>query len=219
MTALRVVVADDNLFIRNGIAAMIDAIDDIELVAECADLAELRAAVADHEPDLVITDIQMPPTLTDEGIVAAIEIRADRDEIGVLVLSQYVEPEYAMTLFEHGSDGLGYLLKERVADLDEFERAVRSVASGQSAVDPKVVEVLVSSRSQRPSEIDQLTPRETEVLGLIAEGLNNAAIAERLVLGDKAVAKHINGIFSKLGLSEEDEVHRRVKAVLLWLAM
>jgi DNA-binding NarL/FixJ family response regulator len=219
MTALRVVVADDNLFIRNGIAAMIDALDDIELVAECADLPELRAAVADHEPDLVITDIQMPPTLTDEGIVAAIEIRADRDETGVLVLSQYVEPEYAMTLFEHGSDGLGYLLKERVADLDEFERAVRSVASGQSAVDPKVVEVLVSSRSQRPSEIDQLTPRETEVLGLIAEGLNNAAIAERLVLGDKAVAKHINGIFSKLGLSEEDEVHRRVKAVLLWLAM
>ncbi len=219
MTALRVVVADDNVFIRNGIAAMLDAIDDIELVAECSDLPELRIAVADHQPDLVVTDIQMPPTLTDEGIVAAVEIRAERDEVGVLVLSQYVEPEYVMTLFEDGSDGLGYLLKERVADLDEFERAIRSVASGQSAVDPKVVEVLVSSRSQRPSEIDQLTPRETEVLGLIAEGLNNAAIADRLVLGDKAVAKHINGIFSKLGLSEEDEVHRRVKAVLLWLAM
>ncbi|MGA7758865.1 MAG: response regulator transcription factor [Ilumatobacteraceae bacterium] len=219
MTALRVVVADDNVFIRNGIAAMIDAIDDMELVAECSDLPELRSAVADHEPDLVVTDIQMPPTLTDEGIVAAIEIRAERKEVGVLVLSQYVEPEYVMTLFEDGSEGLGYLLKERVADLDEFERAVRSVASGQSAVDPKVVEVLVSSRSQRPSEIDRLTPRETEVLGLIAEGLNNAAIADRLVLGDKAVAKHINGIFSKLGLSEEDEVHRRVKAVLLWLAM
>jgi DNA-binding NarL/FixJ family response regulator len=219
MTALRVVVADDNVFIRNGIAAMIDTIDDMELVAECSDLPELRSAVADHEPDLVVTDIQMPPTLTDEGIVAAIEIRAERDDVGVLVLSQYVEPEYVMMLFEGGSDGLGYLLKERVADLDEFERAIRSVASGQSAVDPKVVDVLVSSRSQRPSEIDQLTPRETEVLGLIAEGLNNAAIADRLVLGDKAVAKHINGIFSKLGLSEEDEVHRRVKAVLLWLAM
>ena len=219
MTALRVVVADDNVFIRNGIAAMIHAIDDVELVAECADLPELRTAVADHDPDLVVTDIQMPPTLTDEGIVAALEIRADRDDVGVLVLSQYVEPEYVMTLFEDGSEGLGYLLKERVADLDEFERAIRSVASGQSAVDPKVVEVLVSSRSRRPSEIDLLTPRETEVLGLIAEGLNNAAIAERLVLGDKAVAKHINGIFSKLGLSEEDEVHRRVKAVLLWLAM
>ncbi len=219
MTALRVVVADDNVFIRNGIAAMIDAIDDIELVAECADLPDLRAAVADHRPDLVVTDIQMPPTYTDEGIVAAVEVRAQRGEVGVLVLSQYVEPDYVMTLFEHGSDGLGYLLKERVADLDEFERALRSVASGESAVDPKVVEVLVSSRSQRPSEIDLLTPRETEVLGLIAEGLNNAAIADRLVLGDKAVAKHINGIFSKLGLSEEDEVHRRVKAVLLWLAM
>jgi DNA-binding NarL/FixJ family response regulator len=219
VTALRVVVADDNVFIRNGIAAMIDAIDDIELVAECADLPDLRAAVADHRPDLVVTDIQMPPTYTDEGIVAAVEVRAQRGEVGVLVLSQYVEPDYVMTLFEHGSDGLGYLLKERVADLDEFERALRSVASGESAVDPKVVEVLVSSRSQRPSEIDLLTPRETEVLGLIAEGLNNAAIADRLVLGDKAVAKHINGIFSKLGLSEEDEVHRRVKAVLLWLAM
>ena len=219
MTALRVVVADDNVFIRNGIAAMIDTIDDMELVAECSDLPELRSAVADHEPDLVVTDIQMPPTMTDEGIVAAIEIRAERDDVGVLVLSQYVEPEYVMMLFVGGSDGLGYLLKERVADLDEFERAIRSVASGQSAVDPKVVDVLVSSRSQRPSEIDQLTPRETEVLGLIAEGLNNAAIADRLVLGDKAVAKHINGIFSKLGLSEEDEVHRRVKAVLLWLAM
>ena len=219
MTALRVVVADDNVFIRNGIAAMIDAIDDVELVAECADLPDLRAAVADHRPDLVVTDIQMPPTYTDEGIVAAVEVRAQRGEVGVLVLSQYVEPDYVMTLFEHGSDGLGYLLKERVADLDEFERAIRSVASGESAVDPKVVEVLVSSRSQRPSEIDLLTPRETEVLSLIAEGLNNAAIADRLVLGDKAVAKHINGIFSKLGLSEEDEVHRRVKAVLVWLAM
>lgn len=219
MTALRVVVADDNVFIRNGIAAMIDAIDDIELVAECADLPDLRAAVADHRPDLIVTDIQMPPTHTDEGIVAAVEVRAQRGGTGVLVLSQYVEPDYVMTLFEHGSDGLGYLLKERVADLDEFERALRSVAAGESAVDPKVVEVLVSSRSQRPSEIDLLTPRETEVLSLIAEGLNNAAIADRLVLGDKAVAKHINGIFSKLGLSEEDEVHRRVKAVLLWLAM
>ena len=219
MTALRVVVADVNGFIRNGIAAMIDAIDDVELVAECADLPDLRAAVADHRPDLVVTDIQMPPTYTDEGIVAAVEVRAQRGEVGVLVLSQYVEPDYVMTLFEHGSDGLGYLLKERVADLDEFERAIRSVASGESAVDPKVVEVLVSSRSQRPSEIDLLTPRETEVLSLIAEGLNNAAIADRLVLGDKAVAKHINGIFSKLGLSEEDEVHRRVKAVLVWLAM
>lgn len=219
MTALRVVVADDNVFIRSGVTAMIDALDDVELVAECSDLPELRAAVAAHEPDLLVTDIRMPPTHTDEGIVAAVEVRALGNGTGVLVLSQYVEPDYVMTLFENGSDGLGYLLKERVADLDEFERAIRSVASGESAVDPKVVEVLVSSRSQRPSEIDLLTPRETEVLGLIAEGFNNAAIAERLVLGDKAVAKHINGIFSKLGLSEEEEVHRRVKAVLLWLAM
>jgi len=218
VTSCRVVVADDNVFIRNGVRAMLEVMDGVELVAECEDARSLLDAVDAHDPDLVITDIRMPPTHTDEGVVAARQIRADHPGVGVLVLSQYVEPDYVMTLFDDGSDGRGYLLKERVSDLDEFERAIRSVAAGESAIDAKVVEVLVSARSPRASEIDRLTPREREVLSLIAEGHNNAAIAGRLVLGDKAVAKHINGIFSKLGLSEEDDVHRRVKAVLLWLA-
>ncbi len=212
------VIADDNVFVRTGVRAMLDSLDDVVTVAECGDAIELRAAVAEHRPDVVLTDIQMPPTMNDEGIAAALDFRIEYPQMGVLVLSQYVEPEYVMVLFEHGSAGLGYLLKERVADIDEFERALRSVGRGESAVDPKVVEVLVAAGSRRASDISRLTPRESEVLSLIAEGLNNAAIADRLVLGDKAVAKHISGIFSKLGLSEEDDVHRRVKAVLLWLA-
>ena len=218
MGDLSVVIADDNVFVRTGVRAMVDSLDGVVTVAECGDAIELRAAVAEHRPDVVLTDIQMPPTMTDEGIAAALDFRNEYPEMGVLVLSQYVEPEYVMVLFEHGSEGLGYLLKERVADIEEFERALRSVGRGESAVDPKVVEVLVAAGSRRASDISRLTPRESEVLSLIAEGLNNAAIAERLVLGDKAVAKHISGIFSKLGLSEEDDVHRRVKAVLLWLA-
>lgn len=215
---LSIVIADDNVFIRRGVVAMIGTIDGLELVAECSDADELRAAVEEHEPDVVVTDIQMPPTRRDEGIRAAIEFRARYRRMGILVLSQYVEPEYVMMLFEHGSERLGYLLKERVADLDEFERAIRAVATGDSAIDPKVVDVLVAAGSRREHELSRLTPRETEVLSLVAEGLNNAAIAERLVLGDKAVSKHITGIFSKLGLTEEDDVHRRVKAVLMWLA-
>ena len=218
MSDIRVVIADDNVFVRTGVRAMLDSLDGVATVAECGDAIELRAAVAEHRPDVVLTDIQMPPTMNDEGIAAALDFRREYPQMGVLVLSQYVEPEYVMVLFEHGSEGLGYLLKERVADIDEFERALRSVGRGESAVDPKVVEVLVAAGSRRASDISRLTPRESEVLSLIAEGLNNAAIADRLVLGDKAVAKHISGIFSKLGLSEEDDVHRRVKAVLLWLA-
>lgn len=216
--ALRIVIADDNVFIRRGVVAMLDTLDGFELVAECEDAAELRTMVAEHQPDVVLTDIQMPPTRSDEGIRAAIDFREQYPTMGVLVLSQYVEPEYVMMLFEGGSSGLGYLLKERVADLDEFERALRSVAAGDSAIDPRVVDVLVAAGSRRESELSRLTPREAEVLSLLAEGLNNAAIAERLVLGDKAVSKHITGIFSKLGLTEEDDVHRRVKAVLMWLS-
>ncbi len=218
MSELRVVLADDNVFIRTGVRAMLDALPGFSLVAECGDADELRAAVDLHRPDVVLTDIQMPPTMSDEGITAALDFRRRFPEMGVLVLSQYVEPEYVMMLFEEGSEGLGYLLKERVADIEEFERAIHAVGRGESAVDPKVVEVLVAAGSKRSTDLSRLTPRESEVLGLIAEGMNNAAIAERLVLGDKAVAKHISGIFSKLGLSEEDDVHRRVKAVLIWLA-
>ena len=218
MTDLRVAIADDSALIRSGVRSMIDATDGLSVVAECGDAEELLAAVDLERPDVVITDIRMPPTLTDEGITAAIELRATHPEMGVLVLSQYAEAEYVMMLFERGSAGLGYLLKERIGDLDELERAVRAVAAGESAVDPIVVETLVSAGARRDSDLARLTPRETEVLSLIAEGFNNAAIARALVLGDKAVAKHINGIFSKLGLGEEEDVHRRVKAVLVWLA-
>ncbi len=214
---VRVAIADDSVFVRTGVRAMIESLDGFVCAAECDDEPSLRAAIEEHDPDLVLTDIRMPPTSTDEGIRVAIDMRAERPEMAVLVLSQYVEAQFVVGLFEHGSDGLGYLLKERVADLDEFERAIRSVLAGESAIDPKVVEALVSSRTGRPSALDRLTPRESEVLGLIAEGLNNSTIAERLVLSDKAVAKHINSIFSKLDLGHDDEVHRRVKAVLLWL--
>lgn len=214
---LRVVLADDNLLIREGVSAVLNHLDTVELVAECGDVDSLMAAVEGHQPDVVITDIRMPPTHTDEGIAAALKIRAAHPSIGVVVLSQFSEPSYVLALFENGSDGLGYLLKERV-NPDDLQRAVHSVADGGSVVDPKIVDVLVQSRTRRPSAIDQLTPRESEVLALIAEGLNNSSVAETLVLSPKAVAKHINSIFSKLGLGEEDTAHRRVKAVLMWLA-
>lgn len=213
----RVVLADDSLVVRQGVAALVDALGDAEVVAECDDLASLQRAVKAHEPDLVITDIRMPPTHTDEGIGAAISFREQHPDIGVLVLSQYSEPDYVLALFEQGSEGLGYLLKDRLGDIGEFRRAVRSVLAGESAIDPAIVEVLVQGRRAATSAVDRLTPRETEVLALIAEGFNNAAIAAELVLSEKAVSKHINSIFSKLALSEEPDMHRRVRAVLIWL--
>lgn len=216
-TPLRVVLADDHPLIRQGVAAVLGVIDDVELVAEAEDLDSLLAAVDQHRPDVLVTDIRMPPTGTDEGITAAKQVRTVHPDVGVVVLSQFAEPEYVLQLFEHGSERLGYLLKDKVKPA-ELERAVRSVASGGSAVDGAIVDVLVRARGQKPSAIDALTPREREVLGCIAEGLNNAAVAERLVLSEKAVAKHINSIFSKLGLGEEPQSHRRVKAVLLWLS-
>lgn len=214
---MRVVLADDSLLIRQGVRALLDEITDIDVVAECGTYDELLDAVTDHEPDVVVTDIRMPPTHGDEGIRAALAIRSASPEVGVVVLSQFSEPEYVLMLFEHGSDGLGYLLKERVGNIEELERAIRAVASGGSSVDPEIIDVLVRGRSGG-GVLDRLTPRETEVLAAIAEGLNNAAIAERLVLSDKAVGKHINSIFSKLDLGAADDVHRRVKAVLLWLS-
>jgi DNA-binding NarL/FixJ family response regulator len=214
---LRVVLADDHPLIRQGVAAVLQAIDGVELVAECGDLDELMAAVDDHKPDVVVTDVRMPPTNTDEGIKAARSIRTSDSDVGVVVLSQFAEPEYVLDLFEDGSERLGYLLKDRV-DRAELERAVRSVAAGGSAVDGAIVDVLVEARTGGQSAVGALTPREREVLGCIAEGLNNAAVAARLVLSEKAVAKHINSIFSKLGLGHEEHTHRRVKAVLMWLA-
>lgn len=214
---LRVVLADDHSLIRQGVAAVLSVIDDVELVCECEDFDGLMSAVAEHGPDVVVTDIRMPPTGTDEGITAALAIRDTYPDVGIVVLSQFAEPEYVLHLFEEGSDRLGYLLKDKV-NPEELERAIRSVSNGGSAVDGAIVDVVVRAKSKRPSEIDNLTPREREVLSCIAEGLNNAAVAQKLVLSEKAVAKHINSIFSKLGLGFEEQTHRRVKAVLLWLA-
>ncbi|MGH1501953.1 MAG: response regulator [Acidimicrobiales bacterium] len=213
---LKVVLADDHELIRHGLAAVLDTIEGVDLVAECADHPQLMSAVADHRPDVVITDIRMPPTGTDEGIAAALAIREDHPDTGVIVLSQFAEAEYVLELFVDGSQGLGYLLKDKVSRA-ELERAVLEVSSGGSAVDAAIVEVLVSGRRQQ-SPIDLLTPREQEVLGLIAEGRNNASVAAELVLSAKAVSKHINSIFSKLALGDEPDSHSRVKAVLLWLA-
>ncbi|MDJ0767847.1 MAG: response regulator transcription factor [Ilumatobacter sp.] len=216
MSTLRVVLADDNVLIREGVAAILEALDDVELVAQCEDVGQLDDAVETLGPDVVITDIRMPPTHTDEGITAAIAIHQRHSDTGVVVLSQFDDPSYVLKLFQDGSDRLGYLLKERVSP-GELGRAIRAVASGGSLIDPRIVEVLVEARTRRPSAIDRLTPREREVLSLIAEGLNNAAIAGELVLSEKAVANHINSIFSKLDLGGEPQAHRRVKAVLLWL--
>jgi DNA-binding NarL/FixJ family response regulator len=215
---LRLVFAEDNYLVREGTAALLSSVDDLEVVATVGDLDALMAAVEDLKPDVVLTDIRMPPTHTTEGIEAARRIRAAHPDIGVAVLSQYAEEEYAYELLKDGAAGLGYLLKERVADLDELVRALREVAKGGSVLDPRVVEGLVS-RKQRAahSPLGSITDREREVLAQMAEGKNNAAIARSLFLTERAVEKHINSLFHKLGLSEEPDVHRRVMAVLAFL--
>jgi len=215
---IRIVLADDHYLVREGVAALIGTEPDLELVATCADHDTTVAAIDEHRPDVVITDIRMPPTGTDEGVRIAAHLRGTHPDTGVVVLSQYVEPAYALALLDDGSAGRAYLLKERVSDIDELVAAVRAVAAGGSWIDPKVVEALVSSRSSpADSPLRHLTPRELEVLAEIASGKNNAAIAEALVLSGRAVEKHINSIFAKLGLTEEAAVHRRVAAVLLFL--
>lgn len=214
---VRVVYAEDNLLVREGVKTLLDSLEEIELCTVADSLDSLLAAVDEHAPDVVLTDIKMPPTATDEGIRASAELRETHPNVGVVVLSQYAEPEYALALLEKGATGRGYLLKERVADADELRRALIEVAAGGSVIDPKIVELLVQARSRSASPLEHLTPREQEVLGEMAQGKNNAGIAATLVLTERAVEKHINSIFSKLALSEEPDVHRRVKAVLLWL--
>jgi len=216
---VRIVVAEDSLLVREGIEKLLGNQDDIEIVALCVDLPELLAAVEAHRPDAVLTDIRMPPDNNDEGIVAATTLRERHPDIGVVVLSQYVEPTYALQLLDGGSQGRAYLLKERLSDVDQLVQAVHEVTTGGSVIDPKVVESLVDARSRtKHSPLEHLTPRELEVLSEIAQGKNNAAVAASLVLSERAVEKHINSLFSKLGLGEEPDVHRRVKAVLLYLA-
>jgi len=216
---IRVVVAEDSLLVREGIARLLESLDDIEIVALCADYDGLMQAVAAEGPDVVLTDIRMPPTGTDEGIRAACELRDAHPDVGVVVLSQYAEPAYALELLAGGSERRAYLLKERVSEPDQLEAAIREVADGGSVVDPKVVEALVAGRSRaKESPLRFLTPREREVLDQIAQGKNNAAVAASLYLSERAVEKHINSLFAKLGLGDEPDVHRRVKAVLLYLA-
>jgi DNA-binding NarL/FixJ family response regulator len=216
--ALRIVFAEDDYLVREGTAALLAEVGEVEVVAAVADRDGLLAAVEEHEPDAVLTDIRMPPTKTTEGIDAARRIREEHPETGVVVLSQYAEEDYAYELLKDGAEGLGYLLKERVADVEEIVRALRDVAAGGSVLDPKVVEGLVARRDREArSPLAHLTAREREVLSLMAEGKNNAAIAASLYLTERAVEKHINSLFHKLGLSEEPNVHRRVMAVLTFL--
>jgi DNA-binding NarL/FixJ family response regulator len=214
---VRVVLAEDNEIIREGLRAVLDAAPALELVVTCATYDELMAAVEVHRPDVVLTDIRMPPGMSDEGIRAAAALRDSNPETGVLVLSQHDDPEFVMALLADGSQGRGYLLKERTADREQLVRALVEVAGGGSVIDPKVVEVLVR-RNRNSSPLESLTDRERDVLEQMATGADNAAIATALVLTVRSVEKYINGIFSKLGLSEETDVNRRVKAVLVYLA-
>jgi DNA-binding NarL/FixJ family response regulator len=215
---LRVVFAEDNYLVREGTSALLASSDELEIVGTATTKDELLAAVEEHTPDAVLTDIRMPPTGTDEGIAAAKQIRADHPEIGVVVLSQFTDEAYAYDLLKGGAGGLGYLLKERVADVDELVRALGEVARGGSVLDPKVVEALVAAKDRMAhSPLASLTDREREVLSHMAQGENNAAIAKSLFLTDRAVEKHINSLFHKLDLTEEPDVHRRVMAVLAFL--
>ena len=216
---IRVVLADDSFIIREGLRELLASVDDLTVVAACSDLDSLRTAIDTEHPDVVLTDIRMPPTHTDEGIRIAEEMRGREPFIGVVVLSQYADAEYAIALLDKGAAGRAYLLKERVSDLDQLANAIRQVAQGGSAIDPKVVENLIAARARHVrSPLAELTPREGEVLAEVAQGNNNAAIATNLHLTERAVEKHINAIFSKLGLSDEPDVNRRVRATLIYLA-
>jgi DNA-binding NarL/FixJ family response regulator len=215
--ALRVVFADDNFLVREGIVALLAECEDVDLVDAVGDPHSLVKSVAAHHPNAVLTDIRMPPNHTNEGIEVAKRIRAEFPETGVVVLSQYVEDDYALELLADGVAGLGYLLKERVSDLDELVRALREVARGGSALDPKVVEVLLARRSSDArSPLLLLSDREREVLQEMASGRTNATISKTLFMSERAVEKHIGSIFSKLGLNDEGEVNRRVMAVLAY---
>jgi DNA-binding NarL/FixJ family response regulator len=217
--AIRLILADDSYIIREGVRELVRGLDGIEVVAVCSDFDSLNDAIAREGPDVVLTDIRMPPSNTDEGIRMADALRRANPEIGVVVLSQYSDAEYALALLDKGAAGRAYLLKERVTDVEQLAHAIREVARGGSVIDPKVVENLIASRArQARSPLKELTPRETEVLAQVAQGKNNAASAAQLHLTERAIEKHINSIFSKLGLSEEDTVHRRVRAALIYLA-
>ena len=212
---MRVVLAEDSVLLREGVARILDEAG-FEVVGQAGNADELLLKVRSYSPDVAIVDIRMPPTHTDEGLRAAQEIREKHPTCGVLVLSQYVEATYAMELLAESAEGVGYLLKDRVSDIAEFIGAVRRVAEGGSALDPTVVSQLVGRR-RRDDPLDELTPREREVLGLMAEGRSNSGIAEQLVVTERAVEKHVTSIFAKLRLPAASEDHRRVLAVLAYL--
>jgi DNA-binding NarL/FixJ family response regulator len=217
--AIRLVLAEDAYLVREGVLRLLATQPDLNVVAVCGDLDSLLAAVETESPDVVLTDIRMPPTGVDEGIQAAVRLRATHPEVGVVVLSQYAEPRYALALLEGGTARRAYLLKERVADVDQLAAAIRAVADGGSLIDPKVVEALVSSKAAaEASPLNELTPREHDILREMAAGKNNAAIAGALFLSERSVEKVIHAIFLKLGLAWEPSVHKRVKAVILYLA-
>ncbi len=213
--SLRVVLADDSVLLREGLARLLEEAG-FEVVGQAGDGDDLVRKVAAHKPDAAIVDVRMPPTHTDEGLRAAVEIRERFAETGVLVLSQYIEESYAMELLSDNAEGVGYLLKDRVADLDRFVDAVKRVGEGGSALDPEVVSRLLGRR-RREDPLSALSPREREVLGLMAEGRSNHAVAEALVVTERAVEKHVTSIFSKLDLANTPEDHRRVLAVLAYL--
>jgi DNA-binding NarL/FixJ family response regulator len=213
--AIRTVVADDSVLLRDGIVRLLTD-SGFDVVAAVGDADALLDAVTEFDPALVLVDVRMPPTHTDEGLRAAIRIRSQYPKVAVLVLSQYVEERYAGELLEGNVSGVGYLLKDRVIDVDDFLISLRRVAAGGSAVDAEVISQILG-RSRRASELDRLTPREREVLNLMAEGLSNGGIAERLVVSGGAVEKHISNVFTKLDLEIEEGAHRRVLAVLRFL--
>ncbi len=216
---IRVVIADDNLLVREGLAQVLAGQQNIELVGAYGDLPSLVEALEADPPDVVLTDIRMPPSHSDEGIRLAGLLRESNPRMGVVVLSQYSEPRYALALLESGSDGRGYLLKERVREREQLLSALETVADGGSVVDARIVDLLVASKGRAErSSLAALTPREREVLAHIAQGKSNSAIAESLVLSKRAVEKHIHSIFFKLGLSEAEDVSKRVKATLAFLS-
>jgi DNA-binding NarL/FixJ family response regulator len=215
--ALRLVFAEDNYLVREGTAALLSRSRELDVVALAEDLEQLLVAVERHRPDVVLTDIRMPPTWTTEGIEAARRIRREDPRVGVVVLSQYAEDAYAVDLLKEGAGGLGYLLKERVSQLDQLVAALRSVAAGDSVIDAKVVEALVARRPVDVDPLAELAPRELDVLREMATGKSNQGIAQTLFLSERAVEKNINAVFTKLALGHEPDINRRVRAVLTFL--
>jgi DNA-binding NarL/FixJ family response regulator len=216
---IRVVVAEDSYVIREFLTATLSAASEVELVAVCTNGKELRTAIASWDPDVVLTDIRMPPSGADEGVRIAASLRDTHPDVGVVVLSQYAEPAYALSLLENGTGGRAYLLKERIRNKEQLLDAIKAVARGGSVIDPIIVDVLIEARSRAAkSQLSQLTTRERELLAEIAAGKSNSAIAKSLVLTKRAVEKHVNSIFSKLNLPETQDVSRRVKATLIFLS-